>query len=63
MAKYEYAIERLYPFPATEEDLNIMGNDGWELTGVIKIQESGRILETYIYYFKRQIPNFQLPQE
>ena len=54
MDKYEYAIEKLYPLPATEEQLNIMGNDGWELTGIITLQESSNITETYIYYFKRR---------
>jgi hypothetical protein len=29
MNKYEYAIEKTYPFPSTEEQLNIMGNEGW----------------------------------
>jgi len=54
MNRYEYAIERLYPFPATEKQLNIMGEDGWEMTGVAVMKEQGRITETYVYYFKRQ---------
>ena len=32
MKKYEYAIEKSYPFRASEADLNIMGDEGWELT-------------------------------
>ena len=51
--KYEYAIEKFYPSNATEEQLNMMGNDGWQMTGVIKIQETNLITETYWYYFKR----------
>ena len=29
MDKYEYAIEKTYPLPANEVQLNIMGADGW----------------------------------
>ena len=53
MNKYEYAIEKLYPLPATEEQLNIMGEDGWELTSIITFKESGNITDTYLYHFKR----------
>ena len=53
MNKYEYAIEKTYPFPATEEQLNIMGNEGWEFTALIAIQEECKITETYFYHFKR----------
>jgi hypothetical protein len=55
MKKYKYAIEKLYPFPATEEQLNIMGNNGWEMTGCMQIKESGLITETYYYYFKKEV--------
>lgn len=57
MKKYEYAIEKSYPFLATEKELNTMGDDGWELTGVIAVQERDLITETYYYYFKRQLTN------
>ena len=52
---YEYAIEKMYPIPVSEEQLNLMGSHGWELTGVLKIQEHNRITETFIYYFKREL--------
>ncbi len=55
MKKYEYAIEKSYPFRASEADLNIMGDEGWELTCVLAVQERDLITETYYYYFKRQL--------
>jgi hypothetical protein len=55
MDKYEYAIEKTYPLPANEIQLNIMGDDGWELTASLIIKEEGNITETYVYYFKRLI--------
>ena len=55
VAKYEYAIEKTYPLPANEVQLNIMGADGWELTASLIIKEEGNITETYVYYFKRLI--------
>ena len=60
MEKYEYAIDKTYPLQATENQLNVMGNDGWELTGCLKVKEFNHITETYYYYFKRLLtPNKQ----
>ena len=58
MNKYEYAIEKTYPLPATERQLNIMGNEGWELAALITIQEEGNITETYFYHFRRLCNKF-----
>lgn len=53
MNKYIYCIEKTYPLPATEEELNKMGSDGWELVSVLKHKEGNLNLETFFYYFKK----------
>lgn len=53
--KYEYMIEKFYPMPIRECDLNCVGQQGWELTSSVTFQEHNLITPTFIYYFKREI--------
>lgn len=50
---YEYKIEKLYPFPISEDQLNHQASHNWELVAAITTKEL--ISDTYIYYFKRLI--------
>jgi hypothetical protein len=52
---YEYKIEKLYPLPISEEQLNHQAKHNWELIAAITTKEHNRITDTYIYYFKRLV--------
>lgn len=55
MKKYEYKIydTTLGINPDSEEELNFLGNEGWEL---VAIRESDSVIKGFHkYYFKREI--------
>jgi hypothetical protein len=57
MKKYEYTHRFCRNALLTYENLNEYGNQGWELTSIIKTKEIEfkRMVATYHYYFKREV--------
>ena len=51
----EYRIEKFYPFPISEEQLNKMSAMGWDLVTCVTIKEHGLINNTIVYYFKKEL--------
>jgi len=53
----KYRIEKFYPFPISEDQLNRMSDMGWELVTCVTIKEHALINNTIVYYFKRELIN------
>lgn len=52
--KWEYKIIKINPYDLSEEKLNALGKEGWELVSTIPLSFLG-ISEKVQYIFKRKI--------
>lgn len=40
--------------PASRDQLNQLGSDGWELTSVVRADQPGGTVQQFLYVFKRR---------